>query len=197
MDHLEQDKFFPTFLDQVFKDGCTLNAAESAFMLAFGDNTLFYRDFFGETRGVIQECHEYFDRLMIKNAGSLDGLPVRQKIESLVLARLDAMLPYREGFRIIYQESLCPQKAPSTLKSAYQTVNTMWYEAGDKATDFNFYTKRGLLYGVFGATLWYWLHDFSQDQEKTLSFFQKRLDDVMKIPQIKKSIRSFFSFSKT
>ena len=46
---------------------------------------------------------------------------------------------------------------------AANTVDAIWYAAGDSATDFNFYTKRGLLAAVYGATMLYWLDDRSPD----------------------------------
>ncbi len=35
-----------------------------------------------------------------------------------------------------------PQHAPLALRLLYETVDGIWYAAGDSATDFSFYTKR-------------------------------------------------------
>ena len=65
----------------------------------------------------------------------------------------------------------------------------MWRIAGDTSTDFNFYTKRGLLAGVYGSTVLYWLSDVSEDQKDTWAFLERRIADVMTIPKIQSAIK--------
>ena len=57
----------------------------------------------------------------------------------------------------------------------------MWHAAGDTATDFNYYTKRALLAGVYGATLLCWLDDRSPGFEDTWAFLDRRIADIMRI----------------
>ena len=66
----------------------------------------------------------------------------------------------------------------------WRTVDAIWYLAGDSATDFNYYTKRGLLAGVYGATLLTWLDDRSPGFAETWSFLDRRLDDALRIPRL-------------
>ena len=63
--------------------------------------------------------------------------------------------------------------------------------AGDRSTDFNFYTKRGLLAGVYAATTLYWLDDRSPGFEATQAFLDRRLADVMAIPRLGSRVREF------
>ena len=66
----------------------------------------------------------------------------------------------------------------------------MWYAAGDTSTDFNFYTKRATLAGVYSSTLLYWLNDRSPGSEATWGFLDRRIDDVMRIEKLKSRGRS-------
>ena len=77
------------------------------------------------------------------------------------------------------------QYAPRAMKQVYRTVDAIWYAAGDTATDFNFYTKRMLLAGVYAATLLHWLDDKSEGFAGTAAFIDRRLADVMRIQQAK------------
>jgi ubiquinone biosynthesis protein COQ9 len=81
-----------------------------------------------------------------------------------------------------------PQNTALGLKLLYETVDCMWHAAGDTATDWNFYTKRGLLAGVYSATVLYWLDDRSPGSTETRAFFQRRLADVMSIPRVTKRL---------
>ena len=51
------------------------------------------------------------------------------------------------------------------------------------ATDFNFYTKRGLLAGVYTATLFFWLNDKSEGCAATWGILDRRIDEAMRLPQ--------------
>ena len=48
-----------------------------------------------------------------------------------------------------YFTLLLPHHSKLGLKSLYNTVDQIWYLVGDKSTDFNFYTKRGILLGIW------------------------------------------------
>ena len=74
------------------------------------------------------------------------------------------------------------------LRLLYRTVDAMWHAAGDTATDHNFYTKRGLLAGVYSATLMCWLNDKSDGFATTWAFLDRRIAEVMRIPKALASI---------
>src|SRR5881392_4319354 len=86
-----------------------------------------------------------------------------------------------------------PQNAPTAMTLLYRTVDRMWYAAGDTSTDFNFYTKRAILAGVYSSTLLYWLNDRSEGGEATWAFLDRRINDVMKFEELKSRVRSWTS----
>ncbi|MCR6678989.1 hypothetical protein NVV43_26195, partial [Escherichia marmotae] len=51
--------------------------------------------------------------------------------------------------------------------------------------DYNHYTKRLMLGGVFASTLLVWLDDQSEGFMETGAFLDRRIDDVMKIEKAK------------
>ena len=67
----------------------------------------------------------------------------------------------------------------------FGTVDAMWRAAGDQSNDFNYYTKRGLLAGVYSATLLHWLSDSSEAHAQTWGFLDARIEDVMKIQKMR------------
>jgi ubiquinone biosynthesis protein COQ9 len=67
------------------------------------------------------------------------------------------------------------------MRCLYAFVNTLWYAAGDRSTDFNFYTKRGLLAMVFTSTELYWIQDTSPGYYKTWQFLDQRLQQVYQL----------------
>jgi ubiquinone biosynthesis protein COQ9 len=83
--------------------------------------------------------------------------------------------------------------------SLWRTVDAIWYAAGDTATDFNYYTKRALLAGVYGATLLHWLDDRSEDSTATWAFLDRRIAEALGVPRalgdIAKRVGDFFPIS--
>ena len=88
-----------------------------------------------------------------------------------------------------------PMNAALGAKLMYRTVDAMWRAVGDTSTDFNFYTKRGILAGVYGATAMRWFTDDSDDQKATEEFLAARIDNVMQFEKFKaKAAETLSSF---
>lgn len=119
------------------------------------------------------------------------GLKIRDRIKSAVRIRLERHAGEREAVRRALALLSLPFNAGLALKLLYRTVDAMWYAAGDTSTDFNFYTKRATLAGVYSSTLLYWLADRSPGSEATWGFLDRRVDDVMKIEKLKSQVRSW------
>ena len=118
-------------------------------------------------------------------------LKIRDRIKSAVRIRLERHTGEREAARRALALLALPLNAGLGLKLLYKTVDAMWYAAGDTSTDFNFYTKRATLAGVYSSTLLYWLNDRSEGSEATWAFLDRRIDDVMKIEELKGRVRSW------
>jgi ubiquinone biosynthesis protein COQ9 len=63
----------------------------------------------------------------------------------------------------------------------------MWRIAGDTATDFNHYSKRTILLGVYVSTVLVYLDDGSEDLSETRAFLDRRIDNVMQFEKVKGS----------
>lgn len=119
------------------------------------------------------------------------NLKIRDRIKSAVRIRLERHSGEREAARRALATLSLPFNGGLALKLLYRTVDAMWYAAGDTSTDFNFYTKRATLAGVYSATLLYWLSDRSPGSEASWAFLDRRIDDVMRIEKLKSRVRSW------
>ena len=148
----------------------------------------------GGMRDVVAAFSRWADRktLDMLSDKDLETMKVRERVATAVRARFAVLQPHREAVRRALSLLALPQNAPLALKLLYDTVDALWYAAGDTATDFNFYTKRGLLAGVYAATTLYWLDDRSPNGEETYAFLERRLADVMTLPKIGTRLRENF-----
>lgn len=119
----------------------------------------------------------------------LAAMKVRERIASAVLARIDALKPHKEAARRAAAFLLLPPNAALAARLVYQSVDAMWRAAGDVSTDFNFYTKRAILAGVYSSTLLRWFNDTSEDESDTRAFLAARVDNVMQFEKFKAEMR--------
>jgi ubiquinone biosynthesis protein COQ9 len=153
-----------------------------------GANAGAVRRFFpGGVKSAVAHFTDLADRLMLEDlkAYDLPSLKVRERVTIGVKVRLVRWAPHREAIRRALALAQLPPFAGGALRGWYKTVDAIWRAAGDQSADFNFYTKRGLLAAVYGSTLLYWLDDKSEDCAATWAFLDRRIADVMKVPQIK------------
>ena len=117
-------------------------------------------------------------------------------IRQLVLLRLEIAQPDKDAIRRAVSVLAMPVNAKLSAKLLYETVDSMWRAAGQRDTNFSFYTKRGTLAAVYSATMLAWLADNSSNLDKTVGFLDRRLADVARIPKLAKPLREFMSASQ-
>ncbi|MBI3112905.1 MAG: COQ9 family protein [Rhodospirillales bacterium] len=117
------------------------------------------------------------------------AMRIRDRVTTGVRARLEVLAAHREAVRRLLAFLALPPNAPLAARLLWRTVDAMWYAAGDNATDFNYYTKRGLLAAVYTTTVLCWLADSSEEFADTWAFLDRRIADVMKVPTYKARLK--------
>ncbi len=118
-------------------------------------------------------------------AERLATLKIRERIRTLVAFRLDAVAHIDEAVRRALAVMAQPHHAPRALKLGWRSADIMWRLAGDTATDYNHYTKRAILAGIYSATLAVFVNDDSEDKADTHAFLDRRIDGVMRFEKAK------------
>jgi ubiquinone biosynthesis protein COQ9 len=144
--------------------------------------------------GQVEMIDAWFDAI---DKAMLDAFPperiaamkMRERIRELILFRLEAIRPHREALRRAVAILAQPQNLPDGARLAWRAADRIWRLAGDTATDFNHYSKRAILVGVYGSTSLVFLDDESADLAGTRAFLSRRIDDVMRFEKFKASWR--------
>lgn len=111
----------------------------------------------------------------------IEKMKIRERIALAVKTRLQLHNDIRPVIRKTVNFLSMPQHAGLAASLLWKTVDCIWYEAGDTSSDFNYYTKRTLLAGVYSSTLLYWLKDDSENYQATWDFLHRRIENVMLI----------------
>ena len=187
-DRKKRDRILLAVLPHVVFDGWSDRAMRAALAdagLSGDDARAVFPDGMGQ---VVAHFSDWADRQMLnalekaEKAGEKGG--VRATIALAVRLRLEALAPYQEAVRRALSYLSMPQNARAAMRATYRTVNAIWFAAGDRSTDMNFYTKRALLTPVYTTTVLYWLADESEDFVETWAFLERRLDGAMRLPKL-------------
>lgn len=120
---------------------------------------------------------------------TLATMKIRERIRALVLARLDAMGGDREALRRALAILALPTNLPAATRLGWRAADRMWRLAGDRAVDFNHYTKRATLAAVYASTILAWIDDDSDDAVETRAFLDRRIDGIMAFERLKAKLK--------
>src|SRR5271166_435220 len=113
---------------------------------------------------------------------------IPDRIAGAIATRFDVVEPWREAVRRALTVLALPHNAPLAPRLVYDTVDAMWYAAGDTATDFSFYTKRATLAGIYTAAVLYWLEDRSEGFADSRAFVDRRLAGVARVGRLRRDL---------
>ncbi len=176
-------KLIEAILPHVAFDGWTHVALKAAAVDAGIDDVPARNAFPGGPAEMIEAFSAETDRRMLVELETrgLAEMRVRDRIYTGVRVRLELLAPHREAVRRGLSFLSLPLNAALGTKCLYRTVDAIWHAAGDTSTDYNFYTKRLLLSGVYSSSLLFWLNDRSEDNAETWAFLDRRIDDALRL----------------
>lgn len=178
-------------LPDVAFDGWTtklMRAAAEAAGISHGDLRLAFP---GGITDLVDCFLEDGDRRMAEALGSRDlaSLKIRERITLAVRTRIEVDAQHREAVRRAVTLLSLPLSGATGPHALYRTVDAIWRAVGDTSTDFNFYTKRAILAGVYSAVTITWFGDESEGFADTWAFLDRRIGDVMQIEKAKAGVK--------
>lgn len=181
----------PAMLARATFEGWTGQALKAAAQDADISDSALKAAFPGGVRDVLHYWSLTTDEQMREamKAPEFSALKIREKVAFAVRARLDLLRTHKEAARRAAALTALPPYGLLGAKLAWNTADAIWRGLGDASTDFNFYSKRGILTGVWTSTFARWLADDAQDEAATKAFLDARIENVMQIEKAKARIR--------
>lgn len=177
----------PEVANSAIFDGWTVAAVDMAAEMVGADIDIARLAYRGGAMAMIEAWITAIDQRMAAAlpAEELQTMPIRQRIRTLVQFRLDAIDGQEEALRRATAIMSMPQNVVRSLKTGWKSADLMWRLAGDTATDYNHYTKRTILTGLYGATLAVFAEDESEGKAETKAFLDRRIEGVMAFEKAK------------
>jgi ubiquinone biosynthesis protein COQ9 len=133
-----------------------------------------------------KELEEYCRKI------DLIRLPVHKRIKKVLLSKISLMNKNKLFYRSIFFNLLVPKKNLSLSSQLYNSVDQIWFIAGDSSTDFNFYTKRLILSVIYSRIMLYFFNN--NNQEELENILDDSLQRVSRIPKIKSKLKTFTEY---
>jgi ubiquinone biosynthesis protein COQ9 len=135
---------------------------------------------------LVEAFSHWADRRMAELVAARETEPrIRDRIASAVRTRIEVLEPHKEAARRAAAFLAQPQHTAQAATLMMRTVDAMLRAAGDRSSDFSYYTKRATLAAVYGTTLAYWFSDSSEGHSATWTFLGHRIDNVMSIEKFR------------
>ena len=118
---------------------------------------------------------------------------INEKIKYFVIRRLmvfQSLVDKRKFFKKIFK----PNLIVSSNKTLFKIADEIWFLAGDKSTDYNYYTKRIILMNIYAITFSFFVFDNSKDLERTKKFLDKEISAVLKFGNLKNKLKKNIKF---
>lgn len=180
-------------LEDAAFDGWSWEMVQDAAEKAGHPRSMALAAFPDKLKSVLVYFSRWADEQMMERLDGIDpeSMRVRDRIRLAVQTRLSVLKDHKEAVRYSTGYFMNPLHKPDAAKMVWKTADVMWKWAGDTATDYNKYTKRGLLSGVLTSTMIAWMNDSSEDMAKTLKFLDARIENVMQFGKLASRIKSF------
>lgn len=178
-------------------DARLLEEAESAVGFTKGYNYIMFP-------GGLDEVVDYFEQWSDSaTVEYLANVPIPHRVRDKILLALkhriigaidgdknkaEILNNYRHAHIKTVSYLLRPDNIPLSVKIAWRSCDMIWRYAGDKSTDFNFYSKRGLLLSVYSSSIMFFIADESPEFVDTQDFMADSLENIINITKSAKSL---------
>ncbi|POM59838.1 RpsU-divergently transcribed protein [Phytophthora palmivora] len=136
----------------------------------------------------MDSCLDKLRETLIVNTDKLQTMTVAERLKFGVRARLEMLEPVMATWPQAMAIGALPQNAPNTAKRLAQISDEIWYFAGDKSTDFSWYTKRAILTGIYASTELFMLNDKSPNFQDTWAFLDRRVDETIQLGELPQNL---------
>ncbi|KAK9909165.1 hypothetical protein WJX75_008087 [Coccomyxa subellipsoidea] len=129
----------------------------------------------------VDDCNQRLEAGLDSRQEELAGMRVPERVRMAVRMRLEMLIPYIDTWPQALGVQAHPAHVATAVRQRAELADDIWHACGDTSTDYNWYTKRGLLAAVYAATELYMLTDYSPGYADTWRSLDRRLADVKRL----------------
>lgn len=141
---------------------------------------------------ILSFLEEKYDNQMLDKLKEIPNIGgTTNKICAALTARICETSCSKALAKANFQYYTKPSNIAFASKITWRSIDKIWKYAGDNSTDFNYYSKRGLLYSVYLASQRRYQYDYSEDDTNTKEFISLSLNQIVQTAKTTKQIYHF------
>ena len=129
------------------------------------------------------------DELKKKIPQNFKNFRVNEKIRFLVILRLKLIDEFFNKVDLV-KLALKQNSFVKLNQMIFNVSDEIWFLSGDTSTDFNYYSKRGILMNIYSLSYLYNLNQ--EDFSKTEKFINKQIDLTLTFGKVKSKFKKIF-----
>ncbi len=139
----------------------------------------------------LEEIAAYFneiinEKFLLKlNDLDLANLKIREKIQIMLLARLEIILSHKQAIRQLSAFYQFPPRIAQGLKEDWKVADIIWHKCNDTSTDYNYYSKRLILARIHKTSITHILCSDACDLSDLEEFVKEKINKVMEFEKTK------------
>lgn len=184
-----QIRFLQKFIEYAYENGICDETVYISSKEIYGNDKGFWIDFIKGLPDVVNSVETYFDHALLDNQEIDECHSVTEKIRKCLHKRIYADGSRKEFYKELSNFYIKEKNILSLFKNRWNTVDYIWYIAGDKSTDFNYYTKRSLLYAIYNRAMHNYTHSNEYEFEQTSKKIDKDLEKIKKFNKFKHNLK--------
>lgn len=176
-----------TALEYIKQDGFTQDAVRHS-ILHHNYSTSLLGIFHNPTMSLIEYYIKHNELLMTQHLLQvpLETMNMSARIQYSIKYRLSLNIPYLQQWTSACSVCIEPLNISSTMRLYGELIDEIWHVCGDRASDMNWYLRRGALSIIYCNTELYMLTDRSHQYNDTWIFLQRQMDMLQAITPIRK-----------
>ncbi|KAI8976802.1 COQ9-domain-containing protein [Pilobolus umbonatus] len=146
--------------------------------------------------GLIDSYLSYSRQQFIGTLPTIDmeGLSAEDKVKRLISHRLKMNQPYIRQWPQALAIMARPSNVPMSLEHLGNIADDIWYYAGDRSADMNWYTKRASLAAIYSATDLFMTQDMSPHFIESERFLENKLKQASLLDSSTRQLGMMLSF---
>jgi len=125
----------------------------------------------------IQNCNKEMSKKILPQ--DMESMTMKDRIKLVIRTRLEMVAPFKNNWFQALGLLALPQNGPRSLHSLAVLVDEILFLAGDKSSNFDWYTKRALISAIYISTELFMLTDMSSNLDNTWQFLERRMEDLV------------------
>eukprot|EP01114_Cavostelium_apophysatum_P017901 TRINITY_DN5410_c0_g2_i1.p1 TRINITY_DN5410_c0_g2~~TRINITY_DN5410_c0_g2_i1.p1 ORF type:complete len:286 (+),score=34.06 TRINITY_DN5410_c0_g2_i1:49-906(+) len=128
-------------------------------------------------------CSKKLEAQVQQRQSELELMVPKDRLKAIIQMRLELIAPHIKNWSQAVGLLSRPSNIPETMNSIARIADDICHYAGDKSTNFDWYTKRATVAAIYSSAEIFMLTDASPGFKDTFAFVERRLNDVMRLDQ--------------